>query len=312
MQDKYFIITVDTEGDNLWSWKLGEEVTTKNADYILRFQELCEKYDLKPVYLINYEMASCNKFVEIFKDKALKEKCEIGMHLHAWNTPPEYNIKKIFDGQPFITEYPKEIIYKKHIFLKSLIEEKFGINPVSYRAGRWATSKELFEILDKIGFLVDCSITPGISHKKNVGMSVVGANDYSHYEDKIERIGEKLIEIPMTTSKEYYFKGKTIKNKLKNLIVGKEIWLRTANNTYEEIEMLMKLKEKKGNKYLQFMIHSSELMAGGSPYFTTITSIEEHYIKIEKVFKYIKKNGYKGISLKNYRDKLINTEGVNL
>ena len=53
---KKFIITVDTEGDNLWGYKEGDTITTNNALYIPRFQELCENYGFKPVYLTNYEM----------------------------------------------------------------------------------------------------------------------------------------------------------------------------------------------------------------------------------------------------------------
>lgn len=303
---KYFIITVDTEGDNLWNWKLGDNITTKNANYILRFQELCEKYNLIPVYLVNYEMVLCEEFVQIFKKKAIEKKCEIGMHLHAWNTPPEYELENIYGGQPFIIEYSEEIIYKKHVFLKSLIEEKFGMTPVSYRAGRWATSKELFKTLDKLNFLVDCSITPGISHKNNKGRTIKGANNYTYYRDKIRRIGKNLIEVPMTTIKLHRFKGKNLKNKFRNLILGQELWLRTANNTYEELKKLIEIKEKKGSKYLQFMIHSSELMAKGSPYFLTENSIEEHYNKLENLFKYIKRKDYSGISLKDFREKLNN------
>ena len=33
---KYFIITVDTEGDNLWSYHKEEEVKTQNSFYIPR------------------------------------------------------------------------------------------------------------------------------------------------------------------------------------------------------------------------------------------------------------------------------------
>lgn len=43
---KTFLITVDTEGDNLWQWKPGEKITTENSLFIPRFQELCEKYGL--------------------------------------------------------------------------------------------------------------------------------------------------------------------------------------------------------------------------------------------------------------------------
>lgn len=32
---KYFIITVDTEGNNLWTYKKGDKITTNNAKYIM-------------------------------------------------------------------------------------------------------------------------------------------------------------------------------------------------------------------------------------------------------------------------------------
>jgi hypothetical protein len=37
-QKPYFLITIDTEGDNLWANP--KEVSTKNASYLFRFQEL--------------------------------------------------------------------------------------------------------------------------------------------------------------------------------------------------------------------------------------------------------------------------------
>lgn len=54
---KHFIITVDTEGDNLWEYKKGTPIGTENAKYLPRFQSLCEKYGFKPVYLTNYEVS---------------------------------------------------------------------------------------------------------------------------------------------------------------------------------------------------------------------------------------------------------------
>ena len=61
---KYFIITIDTEGDNLWRWKPGQEITTKNVRYLARFQELCSRYGFKPVWLSNWEMINDSSFVE--------------------------------------------------------------------------------------------------------------------------------------------------------------------------------------------------------------------------------------------------------
>jgi hypothetical protein len=44
-----FLITVDTEGDNLWSRP--RDITVRNAEVLPRFQELCERHGLRPTYL---------------------------------------------------------------------------------------------------------------------------------------------------------------------------------------------------------------------------------------------------------------------
>lgn len=48
-----FIITIDTEGDNLW--QNHKYIATENVHFLPRFQTLCEKYLFKSVYLTNYE-----------------------------------------------------------------------------------------------------------------------------------------------------------------------------------------------------------------------------------------------------------------
>lgn len=65
---KKFIVTIDTEGDNLWNWKEGEEITTKNVYYLDRFQNLCNQYGFKPVYLSNWEMVQNDDFVCWIRD----------------------------------------------------------------------------------------------------------------------------------------------------------------------------------------------------------------------------------------------------
>src|SRR5438034_5344383 len=50
-----FLVTIDTEGDNLWSKP--RTLTIRNAQYLPPFQALCEKYGLRPTYLTNWEIA---------------------------------------------------------------------------------------------------------------------------------------------------------------------------------------------------------------------------------------------------------------
>ena len=52
-----------------------------------RFQQLCERFQFKPVWLTNYEMAIDEAYIEFAQDVIARNTGEIGMHLHAWNSP---------------------------------------------------------------------------------------------------------------------------------------------------------------------------------------------------------------------------------
>src|SRR5437868_15529574 len=107
-----FLITIDTEGDNLWSRP--EVVTTENARYLPRFQSLCERYGLKPTYLTNYEMATDAAFIAFATAALARGTAEVGMHLHAWNSPPAHPLTdKDHWHQPFLCEYPEAVLRAK-------------------------------------------------------------------------------------------------------------------------------------------------------------------------------------------------------
>ena len=48
------------------------------------------------------------------------------------------------------------------------------------------------------------------------------------------------------------------------------------------------------------MIHSSELMPGGSPYAKTESAVEETYRRLERVFQYLKNQEILGTTAKTY------------
>ena len=166
---KYFIITIDTEGDNLWKWKKEDPITTENAKFLQRFQNLCDRYGFKPVWLSNYEMLNDSFYVN-FISKVVNNNCgEIGMHLHAWYSKPDFELSDHYDGAPYLIEYPVEIMEAKIEYMTHLIESRVGIKPVSHRAGRWAINETYIRILIKNGYKADCAITPGIDWSKCPG-----------------------------------------------------------------------------------------------------------------------------------------------
>lgn len=296
---KYFIITVDTEGEGGWSWQPGTPISTENSLYIERFQELCDRFHFPPVYLTNWEMINEPRFVEKAIEWEKDGRCEIGIHVHAWSNPPEYKLNRVYSGTDYLIEYPEEIMREKFKILYNQIRHVVGHPPYTHRAGRWAMDERYFKILEEYEILVDCSFTPGISWKNNVG-ATIGGTDYSNSLHSAHYIGS-ILEVPMSVKRMHTWGRGSYKHKLKGYILGKNVWLRPAGNLAHEMIDLIKEKEKSGEAdYVEFMIHSNELMPGGSPYFKTSEDIEQLYKTMEKVFAYAKTLGYEGVTLHNY------------
>lgn len=306
--EKIFLITIDTEGDNQWDNNKG--ISTENAKYLPRFQELAEKYNFKPTWLTNYEMATDNFFINYFKSKQNEDLCEVGMHLHAWNNPPKYDLNKINIQRDYLIEYPDDIMDKKIKTLTDVITKNFGIKPVSHRSGRWTMNDKYFKLLKKYEYQVDCSVTPHISWANCLGSTGVKGSNYSKSKEIAYFNQDGILEIPMTIRINHTFQKSRIKN-VKNfigetwrLIKGRAEWMRPNRNfSGEELKKIIKDCSKK-NEYIMFMIHSSELMPGGSPNFETKEDIEKLYAIIEETFKYAKNNGYIGMTLKEYNNNL--------
>ena len=305
---KYFIITVDTEGDDLWHYTRGETVTTEKTRFIHNFQELCEKYCFKPVYLTNYEMVKDYRFVDYIKPKMCAGLCEVGLHVHAWNNPPLYELKGEYNGNPYLIEYPEKIMREKLVLTANLIKEMFGIWPVSHRAGRWAMNESYFRILSEIGIKVDCSYTPHVNWNKSTGTTIPAGPDYRKVYEGLQII-EGVLEVPMSIRKATYYKffqqvqKLQVKSSLRTLKNGYVIWGRPSVCSIEEMKHLtLSISKERHMPYLEMMIHSSELMPGGSPYFKDTQAIEGLYQQLKVYFDLVSSLGYQGTTLKNFAE----------
>lgn len=295
LKEKYFIITIDTEGDNLWTWSEGDTVQTNNAKYLPRFQELCNKYGNKVVWLANWEMIHDQNFVSMAIEQRDKGNCEIGMHIHAWNNPPIYQLPiENPHCAPYLIEYPENIMRAKIEMYINDYEKIFGSRPLSHRAGRWAMTPTYFRLLEEYGIKVDCSYTPGIDWKKSVGQTKgsVGS-DYRSVSTIAHYIGN-VLEVPMSIRTRHYLNRvniinwKTFIKECYKLFFGRRIWLRPNGNNSGEMEWIIEKTLKDPNMdVLMFMIHSSELMPGGSLAFATEKEIDCVYNDIESIFKLI-------------------------
>lgn len=290
---KSFLISIDTEGDNQWAWKPGKTISTENALFLPRFQLLCEQYGFIPTYLTNFEMAQDIRFQKFAHEFLSKETGEIGMHLHAWSTKPDYRLSVENNyGAPFLIEFPEEIMESKIKYLTGLLSDIFQTKIITHRAGRWTMNDLYFEMLSRNGYIVDCSVTPHIDWSTTLGATTNSkGSDYRLSNEEPYLIND-LIEVPVTirvTNKVFLPQNKSLKSSFSSLYSackGQIVWLRpTCNNLDQMVWLIDSVASSKTTDYIMFMLHSSELMPGGSPYFRTQESIEMLYKQLDYIFK---------------------------
>jgi hypothetical protein len=313
----HFLITIDTEGDNQWSRP--KVTTTRNAEYLPRFQELCEEYGLKPTYLTNYEMAMCPVFREFAQSTLSRHTAEVGMHLHAWNSPPARPLTTDDDQfHPFLVEYPETAIREKVAYLTGLLEETFQTKMLSHRAGRWSFNARYARALMDHGYVVDCSVTPHVSWKTVMGdPGQAGGTDYTHFpesayfvdrEDISRRGTSTLLEVPMTILRgpqpyRSYLPQKIASHDLIRKVLHrfypKVLWLRPRRGNLKQLLSVLDYAKQEERDYVEFMLHSSEFMPGGSPTFRTEDDIERLFDDLDQLFAAGTKY-FKGATLSEY------------
>lgn len=323
----YFLITIDTEGDNLWSKP--REITTRNAKFLPRFQALCETYRLKSTYLTNYEMATCHEFQEFGLDILRRATGEIGMHLHAWNSPPVVPLTEDdYAYQPYLMEYPQQLMRDKIVYLTDVLEQTFAVIMTSHRAGRWGFNEVYARILAEEGYRVDCSVTPRVSWKYDMGdPQNSGGTDYSPFPDRpyflnledIQQPGRSsLLEVPVTILSllpaslarlQCSVGPRSLAGRVVNHFFPSACWLRPKRGNLNLMLRILRLARRQHHECVEFMLHSSEFMPGGSPSFPRTDDIERLYGDLEVLFEHASKE-FQGATLTEFARRFMDRESV--
>lgn len=299
---KKFLITIDTEADN--QWDVSKDISTENTMFLPRFQELAERYGFVPTWLTNWEMCQDDRFVRYMRPKNDAGRCEIGMHLHAWNNPPEFLLEEKTDQRAYLIEYSEEQMEAKIDVLLEVLRSRFEADITSHRSGRWALDERYANLLARKGFAVDCSVTPHMSWVSSLGKTGLPGSDYSQAPEKPYALCQGLLEVPMTIRRTHRFafdavhESKDILRQGKRLVRGQWQWLRPSKNpSASALCGLLDDVAATDDEYAMFMIHSSELMPGGSPNFPNESSIEALYAVIDKTFFHAAELGFEGQGL---------------
>jgi len=304
-----FLITVDAEGDDLWSRP--RRVTTRNAEYLPRFQSLCERFGMKPSYLTTFEMARSPAYREFARDVVRRGQGEVGMHLHAWSSPPLVPLTPDDARcQPYLTEYPETVMRAKIRCLTEVLEETFQTPILSHRGGRWGFDRRYARLLIEHGYRVDSSVTPHVSWESMPGdPQGSGGPDYRGFPDRpyfldlddLSRPGSSvLLEVPMTTQRIEMETGSGFRGTAVPHLVR---WLRPNGRNRDTLLRLTSEALARGRSCVVLMLHSSELMPGGSPILPGAEEIDSLYRDLEILLEECR-SSFRGSTLGEFRNSL--------
>lgn len=321
-----FLVTIDTEADN--EWDLTSLRTFKNIQRLRELQDLCDGYNVKPTYLVAYDVAQDDSSRELLLQLLAEGNCEIGAHLHAWSTPPDYElVPGIFRHNPYLHEYPPHIQEQKLDNLTRALTSAFGSQPLSHRGGRWSFDTFAAGLLAEFGYLVDTTVTPGVSWQVNPGYSpgAVGPN-YSGAPQEPYWLAPSdvtmpadggLIEVPVSITAKGSMKhlahnhhGRTTvlsplsalgRRALHKAGLCRLVWLRPGFSSAEDMVWACDEFCRQNAPVLNLMFHSSELIAGGSPRIQSDADARQFVDDLDHLMAYVTRTlGARGLTLTDF------------
>jgi hypothetical protein len=255
-------------------------------------------------------VATDARSVDVLGEIKSRGNAEIGAHCHAWNNPPIDEAAEP-ETQYFLNELRDDVQHAKLSGLTEAIETSFGERPTTFRAGRFGANAATMRSLRELGYHVDSSVTPGITWRKTPGKpGGEGGPDwieaplvpYRMDETDPRRPGPgPLFEIPVTVVRSRRMPAGVERTLagfgptgLVSRIAGKAglgnlLWFRPTFHSVGEMVGAARGAVERGAPVLNMMLHSSEVMPGGSPYIRTKEEATAFLARTEKVLEIVQR-----------------------
>jgi hypothetical protein len=267
------VFGVDTEEEGLFVGAYPRvPAGVRNVAELRRLEFVTREFGIPLTLLVSYPVArdpACCDVLLRWKDVL---GAEIGAHLHPWNTPPFADLPW---PEPIPSDrLPPELLRAKLQTLLAAIEDNLGVQPRSFRMGRWDFGRQVRRLLPEHGIQVDSSIVP-CRHVVGAPDNFLAPGDPFWLDTGDGR--PRTIEIPLTLvpllagvprllhrlSRRFAGTGG------ERILSGFRSWGAIGPQPvwYPQPTMRLaaRLHARRGGRVLSVSVHSSELMPGGSP-----------------------------------------------
>ena len=188
-------IVVDTEAEFDWSKDFDRSLTAVSAMAVQeRAQAIFDHFGLRPLYVIDYAVASQPEGYEPLRAILDRHACAIGAHLHPWINPPFEEV--VSQRNSFAGNLPAQLERRKLHVLCEAIRKNLGVSPLFFKAGRYGLGAHTLETLNELGITVDFSLMPRSDDRAKGGVNfrTVDSRPY-------RAVSGQVLSVPMTRAR---------------------------------------------------------------------------------------------------------------
>lgn len=291
---------IDTEEDFDWNFPLRDtSYSTSHLHSLINTESTFAAYGLVPSYLLTYPVLIDRDVIRIIRRQVEKGRCDVGVQLHPWVTPPLEPTGGTDRRASFLTNLRPEVESEKLETCIRQFKNCFGFSPEIFRAGRYGLSERTTTFLEENGFRIDTSVAPRTSWATESGP------DYTHYDCDIFWFGKsrRLLELPLCRSiigwagkhSASIYRGSTQLGPawvhagalLARMRCAERATLSPEGNDVLAMKRLVKALRARGNNIFTLSFHSSSLQAGRNPYVKSKADLHDLLDRLSAILEYL-------------------------
>ncbi len=285
-------VIIHTEEEFDWNngfFRLNNHVT--HGAELISFAEQIIETGVELVLAMDYAFVTSKQgcqVIDYFKEKKYQN-FNFASHLHPWINPPfnEPTIdgNKIEEFYSYPGNLPEALEEAKLTALTEIIEEKTGVRPTTYLAGRYGTGVNTYKILKKLGYTLDVSISafanftaqngPDFSKYNNSELVIEGMACVPHTTGYISVLGGFTNYLNRDSDNLKKFNDSFIGKVVLKLLGVKRVRLSPEGFSYKEMKKLVNSLSEIGVEKQILSFHSPSVKEGLTPYVQNSIQLEK-------------------------------------
>ena len=291
------VVTIDVEEEGLFSGHYNSHhAPVSNVSKLTLLDPIFRDWGIRPTLMLSYQVVRAKQHHDLILQLSDKWKGEIGAHLHPWNTPP---LAASSQGKLVPSEMmSREILTDK---LKTLMEalRAMGVDPYSFRMGRFNMGPKMFSILEETQIQVDSSIAPMRRQFGGPAHLLAPTDPYFPDPKDPSSPGEsRILEAPVTIvplipklrvafdrlEKAHLLPPSLVSWFFKYLgsLPLQPVWTGLTR-----LKAGTNLHHRRGGGVVTIFFHSSELMPEGSPHHPTEAHVKGFLARLSRFFSWL-------------------------